>query len=54
MTTEYLHQKQKLETELLALMVEKDKLSKETAAEPEMPQWGKIQAALTQTKPSLA
>jgi hypothetical protein len=45
---EYLHQKQKLETELLALMAEKDKLSKETAAEPEMPQWGKIQNALSQ------
>ena len=45
---EYLHQKQKLETELLALMAEKDKLSKETTAEPEMPQWGKIQNALSQ------
>ena len=45
---EYLHQKQKLETELLALMAEKDKLSKETATEPEMPQWGKIQNALSQ------
>ena len=45
---EYLHQKQKLETELLALMAEKDKLTKETAAEPELPQWGKIQASLNQ------
>lgn len=45
---EYLHQTQKLETELLALMAEKDKLSKENTAEPEMPQWGKIQNALSQ------
>ena len=45
---EYLHQKQKLETELLELMTEKDKLTKETAAEPELPQWGKIQASLNQ------
>ena len=45
---EYLHQKQKLETELLALMAEKDKLTKEIAVEPELPQWGKIQNALSQ------
>ena len=45
---EYLHQKQKLETELLALIAEKDRLTKETAVEPELPQWGKIQASLNQ------
>ena len=45
---EYLHQKQKLEGELQILMAEKDKLSQQTPAEPEQPQWSKIQAVLNQ------
>lgn len=32
----------------LSLMAEKDKLSKENTAEPELPQWGKIQNTLNQ------